>query len=166
MEDGTQNMENDKDANSELININEKSSNNAEMIKEVMKKGASCLCETIKEVYDKNSVQAFNDATEIGVSNMIAAMYEAGVDDDLIIKMLNKYWRIEQQDAVQRIVFEKQKLCTRELSRYLQLQGYSEGEIHTLLRDQRVGIKIRHNKELLKLWNNPQKLLKEIQRIK
>lgn len=166
MEEWARSMENDKDINSERMNINEKSSNNAEMIKKVMKKGASFLCEAIKEVYDENSVQAFNDATEIGVSNMIAAMYEAGVDDDLIIKMLNKYWRIEQQDAVQRIVFEKQELCTRELSRYLQLQGYSEGEIHTLIRNQRVEIKIRHNKELLKLWNNPQKLLKEIQRIK
>ena len=166
MKEGTHNMENDKDTNSELMNTNAKSSSNVERIKEVMEIGASCLSETIKELYDKKSVQAFNDATEIGMSNMIAAMYEAGVDDDLIIKMLSKYWGIEQQDAVQRIVFEKQNLCTRELSRYLQLQGYSESEINTLLRDQRVKIKIRHNKELLKLWNNPQKLLKDIQRIK
>lgn len=52
--------------------------------------------------------KAFGDTLEIGITNTIAALYEANVEDNDIVELLNKHWGISRNEA-DRLVFEKSK---------------------------------------------------------
>ena len=100
---------------------------------------------------------AFFDAIEIGITNTIAALYDTDVDDNEIIRVLNKYWGINNNEAEERLVFEKTQSVVRELKRYLKMQGYSAVDIDQFMKSNKVSRKIRYNNELWKLKRNPEK---------
>lgn len=109
---------------------------------------------------------AFSDAIEIGITNTMAALYDADVDDDEIIRVLNKYWGINRNEAEERLVYEKSQAAIRELERYLKMQGFSAIEINQFMKANNASTKIRHNNELWKLTRKPEKLMKAIQDLK
>ena len=106
---------------------------------------------------------AFSDAIEIGITNTMAALYDADVDDNEIIRVLNKYWGINRDEAEERLVFEKSQAAIRELKWFLKVQGFSVIEIDQFMRSNNASIKIRHNNELWKLRRKPEKLMKAVQ---
>lgn len=106
---------------------------------------------------------AFSDAIEIGITNTMAALYDADVDDSEIIRVLNKYWGIDRDEAEERLVFEKSQAAIRELKWFLKVQGFSVIEIDQFMRSNNASIKIRHNNELWKLRRKPEKLMKAVQ---
>lgn len=93
----------------------------------------------------------------------MAALYDADVDDDEIIRVLNKYWGINRDEAENRLVYEKCQAAIRELERYLKMQGFSAIEINQFMKSNNASIKIRHSNELWKLRRKPEKLMKEVQ---
>lgn len=136
-------------------------------VKTYLKKGGKFAGEIALEILGESinqaGARAFSDAIEIGIKNTIMALLDTDVSDDEIIRVLNKHWGINQNEAEKRIVFEKGSLAIDELKRYLKLQGLSDDEIHQFMLSNGASTKIRHNSNLWKLWHTPDRLMKEIQ---
>lgn len=84
------------------------------------------------------------------------------------MRVVNKYWGISTQDAEDRLIFEKQQAPIRSLKQFLKLKGYSTTDINNYIRDNSVTIKIdvfkiRYDKDLWRLKDNPEKLMKAIE---
>lgn len=106
--------------------------------------------------------KAFSQAIEIGIENTIAALYDANVEDKVIIHVVCEHWGITVSEVEERLINEKFEAVIRELCKYLRLQGFTESEITDFIKINQVRTKIRHNTDLWKLKNNPEKLLKII----
>ena len=115
--------------------------------------------ETLNQVGEK----AFSEAIEIGIENTVAALYEAKVGDKEILRIVSEHWGLTFEEAEGRLIWEKQQATIQSLQQYLRLQGYSAREINTFMRDNTATTKIRHNKDLWKLKNTPEKLIKALQ---
>lgn len=136
-------------------------------VKNYLASGGKFIAQLALDVYGESinrvGETAFSDAIEIGIENTILALIDANVVDDEIIRVINKYWGINQDEAEKRIVFEKGKLTTNELKRYLRMQGCSDNEIHQFMITNSAASKIRHNPNLWKLRYTPNKLAEAIQ---
>ncbi len=128
-------------------------------------KAMEFLGEAFTEARDSALDNAYFEGIEIGIRVTNSSLYESGVSDEKIINLMNKYWDIPRQEAIDRLKFEKTELCIRELKNYLVLQGWHSRDIESYLREQLVSIKIRHNTELWNLWNKPEKLKQEIEKL-
>lgn len=108
--------------------------------------------------------QAFSEAIELGIQNTIAALYDAKVSDKDILRVVSEHWGISIEDTEKRLIWEKQQAPIRAIRQYLKLQGYSNSEIASFVQKEIDLLKIRHNKDLWKLKDNPEKLIKAIKR--
>ena len=108
--------------------------------------------------------QAFSEAIELGIENTIASLYEAKVADKEIIRVVSEHWGISHREVADRIVYEKQQAAIRSLRQYLKLQGYSRADIDAFMREHKAPMRIRHEKDLWKLKDAPEKLFKALQR--
>ncbi len=119
---------------------------------------------SISDSYTKNinrhREEAFNEAMEIGLGNAFAALYDANVNDDEIICVVCKYWKISKQKAVNYLICEKEQAAIRNLRKYMRLQGYRASEIIEFFQVHNVSTIIKQRKELWKLKNNPERLFK------
>lgn len=104
--------------------------------------------------------QAFSEAIEFGIENTISALYDAKVNDKEICRVVSEHWGISYQEAEDRLVWEKQQATIRALKQYLKLQGYSGIDIDSFMR--KSNVRIRHEKELWKLKDAPEKLFKAL----
>lgn len=77
------------------------------------------------ETLNQAGEKAFSEAIEIGLANTFPTLYEANVDDRIILSVATKHWGIDIKEAEDRLVFEKQQAAIRSLKQYLKLQGYS-----------------------------------------
>ena len=114
------------------------------------------------ETLNQAGEKAFSEAIEIGIENSFATLYEANVDDKIILSVVTKHWGIDLKEAEDRLVFEKQQAAIRSLKQYLKLQGYSQKESVNFFRETQAIFKIKHNNDLWKLKENPEKLYKSI----
>lgn len=110
--------------------------------------------------------QAFSEAIEIGIENTIGSLYEAKVNDKEIIRVVSQRWGICIQEVEERLVWEKYQATISTLKQYLKLQGYSNSDIDSFMRENMASAKIRGEKELWKLKDDPEKLLKAVLREK
>ena len=62
------------------------------------------------------------------------------------------------------LINEKGQAVIREVRQFLKLQGYSDSDIKSFMWENRVGFKIRRNPELLKLKDNPKKVIEAIKK--
>ena len=109
---------------------------------------------------------AFADAIEIGVVNTIAALYDANVEDDEIIRVVCEHWGIQKVEAEERLLIEKPNAAIRSLKHYLKMQGYTSEQIYKFMINNNAYAKIRNTKELWYLKDLPKKLIKEIDKTK
>jgi len=139
----------------------------SEKVKEFLSSGARTLAAYALDAYenrlDEEGSNAFADAIEIGIANTVAALYEANVEDNEIIRVLNLIWGINEDEATDRLVFEKTQALLRELKDYLRLQGMSSKDILNFMRSNKVSMKLRHNPDLRALRRKPEKLMKAVQ---
>lgn len=139
-------------------------------IREYLETGGKIITDFAIKIYgdsiDKVGQAAFSDAIEIGITNTIAALYDADVKDDEIIRVLNKYWGINRDEAEDRLVHEKSQAAIRELEGFLRMQGFSVVEIKQFMKSNNAPIKIRHSNELWKLRRKPEKLMNAVQDLK
>lgn len=105
--------------------------------------------------------QAFSEAIEFGIENTISALYDAKVNDKEICRVVSEHWGISYQEAEDRLVWEKQQATIHALKQYLRLQGYSGIDIDSFMR--KSNVRIRHEKELWKLKDAPERLFKALQ---
>lgn len=139
-----------------------------EYIKEYLKQGNEILGNLFINIYgeslNKVGEEAFSEAIEKGIENTIASLYDADVRDDEIIRVLNKFWGINKNEAESRIIYEKSQATIREVKHYLKMQGWSDIRIKEFMKLNKVSIKIRNNNELWKLRRRPEKLIQEVQK--
>lgn len=139
---------------------------NVEVVKNYLAKGGKAALGLAQEIYGKSideaGDRAFADAIEIGIKNTIASLYDASVDDNEIVNLLNKFWGISRDEAIERLLYEKQQSIVRELRIYLKLQNMSESEIRHFWITNKVASKIENNPELRDLRKKPAKLLSSI----
>lgn len=132
-----------------------------------LKKGIKSVGALALNIYGESlnqaGEQAFSEAIELGIENTISALYDAKVNDKEICRVVSEHWGISYQQAEDRLVWEKQQATIRSLKQYLKLQGYSTTDINYYIRDNNISIKVRHDKDLWKLKDNPEKLLKMIE---
>ena len=140
---------------------------NIDTIKEYLATGGKFVGRLALKYYGESLNQAgesaFSEAIEIGIANSIAALYAANVGDKEIIRVMNECWGITAQETEDRLIYEKSQATIRALRQYLKLQGFSTLEIGEFMKLNRVSFKIRHEKELWKLRNDPKKLMKAVQ---
>ncbi len=140
---------------------------NSEDVKEWLAAGGKIVAGLTLKFYGDSINQAgetaFSDAIEIGISNTIAALYDADVDGEEIVRVLNKYWGINRDEAEERLVHEKKQAAIRELERFLKMRGFSAIEIKQFMKSNNALIKIKHNNELWELRRKPEKLMKAVQ---
>ncbi len=87
------------------------------------------------ETLNQAGEKAFSEAIEIGLANTFPTLYEANVDDRIILSVATKHWGIDIKEAEDRLVFEKQQAAIRSLKQYLKLQGYSQKESENFFRE-------------------------------
>lgn len=136
-----------------------------EVVAYYIKQGGTALLDVARDVYAEGANRAFEDAIGIGIRNTVSALYEANVSDDKIIHLLNKYWGIPMNEAEDRLLFEKSESVIRALRHYLKMQGYSQSDIQHFMITNKAIIKIKHDRELWKMKDNPEKLFKAVQSI-
>ncbi|MCP1100899.1 hypothetical protein M2454_000108 [Aequitasia blattaphilus] len=100
----------------------------------------------------------------MGITNTIAALYDVGVNDEEIARVLNKFWGISSREVDERILFEMHNAAKRELRHYLKMQGYSDVDIQHFMISTKADAKISHDKDLWKLSKTPEKLFKAVKK--
>ena len=83
-----------------------------------------------------------------GINNCISCLYEANVDDDKIINLLNKYWNIPYIEAKERLNSIKYDMAYDCLSEYL----WNQGKGQEYWQKNKIGKRLRNNPYLWKLW--------------
>lgn len=135
-----------------------------EVVAYYIKQGGTALLDVARDVYADGANRVFGDAINIGIRNTVSALYEANVSEDKITHLLNKYWGIPMNEAEDRLLFEKSESVIRALRHYLKMQGYSQSDIKHFMFTNRESIKIKHDRELCKMKDNPEKLFKIVQK--
>ncbi len=79
--------------------------------------------EVYGEILNKIGEQAFDAVIEIGITNTIAALYDAKVDDKEILRVVNEHWGLDKNNIEDRIIWEKKEATIRSLEQHLRLQG-------------------------------------------
>ena len=134
---------------------------------EILKDGSNLIGALALRIYGESlnrvGKQAFSEAIELGIENTIASLYDAKVIDKEIIRVVCEHWGISHQDAESRLVYEKQQAVIRSLRQYLKLQGYSSLEVNEFMCESKALVRIRHEKDLWKLKDAPEKLFKTLQ---
>lgn len=121
------------------------------------------ITKILKKYIDEHRKEAFNEGREIGLENTFAALYAANVNDEEIIRVVCEFWNIPRQEAEDRLLDEKEQAVARNLERYMKRQGYRKREINDFSQMNQVLIRIKRNKDLWKLKDNPERLFKIIQ---
>jgi len=135
---------------------------------QVIKEGMTKVKKYATEVYDRRldevGQEAFSEAIEMGITNTVAALYDAKVKDEEILRVVSIHWGVNMQEAEERLIYEKSEAVIRALKQYLRLQGNTEEDIDTYIKANAVSIRVRYEKELWKYKDAPQKLMDELQK--
>lgn len=134
-----------------------------DIVVDYIKQGGNELLNMVRDAYANEANRTFYDAIEIGIENTVSALYEANLTDDQIINLLVKHWGITMEDAENKLILEKSQSVIRNLKHFLKMQGYTEREIQDFMIRTAASCKIRHEKELWKMKNNPEELFKVVQ---
>lgn len=68
------------------------------------------IIEGLRENYSVRLDDAAFEERVIGIKNATAALYEAKVEDDIIISLLQKYWDLRLSEAINILENEKNKV--------------------------------------------------------
>ncbi|CZQ82432.1 helix-turn-helix domain-containing protein [Trichococcus collinsii] len=102
---------------------------------------------------------------QFGIQHAVEALLDSNVDDDNIIRYLEKYWGMHDGEAIEAVrIIKTQVHPKNELKYYLKKQGYSDEEIRDFVITYRVGPELRTDHELWKL--SPVKLVEKLKDIK
>lgn len=101
---------------------------------------------------DEEINEAVEDANLKGIKITTAALYEAHVDDAVIINLLQKHWHIDIDDATEVLRLEiTVRYPSRALIAYLTSQGLNTNDSKDFMIKNKVWTKLRKNPKLSKL---------------
>jgi hypothetical protein len=108
--------------------------------------------DSVRNRCDERINEALKYARVEGIEITAAALYEAGVDDTVIINLLQKHWHIDVDDATEVLRFERTvEFPSRALRDYLTGQGLNSRDIEDFMTKYKVRKKLRHDPNLWKL---------------
>lgn len=99
----------------------------------------------------RENVELFvQDERENGKSNMTAALHDAGVDDDQIIRLLVKYYDLTENEAMELLRLEKtqDEPCRRVIDYLIKKEGFSRSNAVDFISDFSVSELLRDTKGL------------------
>jgi len=70
-------------------------------------RAGSFTLDALRESARRHDSEVTNDATDYGILITTSALYDAKVKDDVILKMLQKYWGLTENEARERLRIEK-----------------------------------------------------------
>lgn len=108
----------------------------------------------------------FDDTVNIGILRTISALYEAGVNDGEIVRLVKKHWELDkeyEEKIIKRLVFIKVETVLDALTLYMQCLGFSNEKIIEFMRSHNVRSKVRADSQLWKLKTKPEKLYEAVQ---
>ncbi len=112
-------------------------------------------------IIDDEVTEALQQEKKREIKSATAALYEAHLNDDVIIQLLQKYWKLEKLQAIESLRTEKTvKAPIKALIAFMREQGYKNLEIKDFVRANCVEGKLETNSTLWKL--TPAKLMKEV----
>lgn len=145
------------------------SQSDREVVKEYLVKGGKVALRFVRDIYGESineaGNRAFEEAIEIGIENTVSTLYELKVEDEEIYNLLNKYWGICRDEAIDRLLYEKNHAPLRELKLFLKMQGLSSKEIQHFMISNKVLMKLKKNPELRELRQKPDKLMKAVKEV-
>ena len=100
----------------------------------------------------ENVVSFVQDERENGKSNMAAALHDAGVEEEQIIRLLVKYYDLTENEAVEVLRLEKtqDEPCRRVIDYLIKNEGSSRSEAVGFISDAGVSELLRDTKGLWK----------------
>lgn len=132
---------------------------------EFVERIVSFLGETGRDVFasiiDDEVTEAVQREKKREIKNATAALYEAHLKDVVIIQLLQKYWNLEEYQAIESLRIEKTvKAPIKNLIAFMREQGHKTLEIKDFVKVNRVEEKLEANSTLWQL--TPEKLMKEV----
>lgn len=134
-----------------------------EVCKKCINRVNDVVINAFRENINQEKESSYSQGIERGIENTFAALYDANVNDEEILRVVCKYWKIPRQEAANLLINEKKQAVIRNLRQYMKLQGYEMCEINDFFQMNQVLIRIKRNKDLWKLKDNPERLFKIIQ---
>lgn len=121
------------------------------------------LLDTTREAVLRHDDETAQQEREAGISILMAALYESKIKDAEIVRLLQKYYGIRENEAQEQIRIERtiNHPC-RELESYLMsTEGFSQQEAQDYIIDHGTVDLLRQERGLWKL--SPKDLLKQIE---
>ena len=101
----------------------------------------------------RENVESFvTDEREYGKSKMTAALHDAGTDDEEIVRLLQKYYELTENEAMELLRLEKtqDEPCRRVIDYLIMNEGYSRSDAVSFISDYEVSELLRDTKCLWK----------------
>lgn len=121
------------------------------------------LLDATREAVSRHENETVQQELEAGISILTSALYEAKVKDPEIIRLLQKYYGLRENEAQEQLRIEKtiNHPC-RELESYLMSEeAFSQQEAQEYIIDHGIVDLLRQERDLRKL--SPKEILKKIE---
>lgn len=120
--------------------------------------------EAIQSYINDEVVAVLVDERINEIARATAALYEAKVEEKVIIQLLQDHWKINKSQAIEALRVEKTvENPIKVLRTYLQSQGYKNIDIIKFMKKNFVRQQLESNPSLWKLSNSPAKLKKNVE---
>ena len=131
-------------------------------IKTALKEGSIFFCESVRGVVGQRIAEeheaSFRDASDAGIENTVRALLLADVSGDRIVSVTHDVWGVSRDEVARMACSLRHKIALEKLDEYLIASGESERDISAFFAEYAVSFRLTRDSDLLKLWNEPDKL--------
>ena len=135
-------------------------------IKNALKRGGIFFCELMRGVADQRIAEerevSFQDASDAGIEKTVRALLLADVSSDRIVSVTHDVWGVSRDEVAHMACTLRHKIALEKLDEYLIASGESERDISAFCTEYAVRFRLTRDSDLLKLWNEPDKLYRRL----
>ena len=119
-------------------------------------------CESVRGAVDQRIAEereaSFRDASDAGIEKTVRALLLADVSSDWIVSVTHDVWGVSRDEVARMACALRHKIALEKLDEYLIAFGESERDISVFFAEYAVRFRLTRDSNLLKLWNEPDKL--------
>ncbi len=126
------------------------------MITEYLQRAGSFVMGAVRESVNNHESETVNAQVDHDIALTTSALYEAKVDDDMIIRLLQKYWNITEKDAYECLRVEKtiQHPCCAIAEYLMKHEAMTQEEADDIIINQGIIDYLRNDRNAWKLTPN------------